>query len=624
MRWKRQLAAAVTGLGAWFGPGAVRPLPFLRRGGRYGWAGLRADLRAASSVTLLAVPQSMAYAAIAGLPIVHGLACSAVAAIVAPLFSGSRHTILGPTNATAFLVFGFFAVHPGLAGRGAELVPLLVLMAGLFAVAGALLRLADLLHYVSQSVLVGYITGAAALIIVNQVRPMLGIAAVPGGDKTTFFGVLADLVRMLPTVQWVPALIGVCTIGIFLLLRKWRPGWPAFALSLVLASALFGCLIHGEIGPFRGVAVYRTFGMADLVPRVPAVFRPGVLQDISLLFGVAAAAAFLASLEHSVMSKALASRSGARQDPNQDMFGTGMANLAVSFAGGMVASGSPTRSILNFESGAAGRMSSVISGVQTLGVSLLIAAAAGWGVPLIDFVPKPALAALIICLSCSLFNWRHIRICLRSTRDDSVVLFGTLAATLLAPLHVAVFIGVAVSISLFLRRVSRPQLVEYEFGNDGELRQADGVRPIPAISIVHVEGELFFGAADLFRSQIQKTVSDPAIRVIVLRLKNARHLDATSVMALEDLIRHMRARGLHLIVSGATREVYRVLRNSGVLAVLQDGCDRKAGESNLFLGHARNPNLSTRAALKRAQQLLGGEKAEIRIFHKAVPEEGRP
>jgi SulP family sulfate permease len=140
-------------------------------------------------------------------------------------------------------------------------------------------------------------------------------------------------------------------------------------------------------------------------------------------------------------------------------------------------------------------------------------------------------------------------------------------------------------------------------------------RPIPAISIVHVEGDLFFGAAELFRTQIQRTVLDPAIKIIILRLKNARHLDATSVMALEDLILFMRERGLHLIVSGATRDVYQVLKKSGILETLQDGCDRSVGESNIFLTNPRNPNLSTRAALKRAQQLIGTEKADIRIFY---------
>ena len=140
-------------------------------------------------------------------------------------------------------------------------------------------------------------------------------------------------------------------------------------------------------------------------------------------------------------------------------------------------------------------------------------------------------------------------------------------------------------------------------------------RPIPAISIVHVEGDLFFGAAELFRTQIQRTITDPQLKVIILRLKNARHLDATSVMALEDLILFMRQKNLALLVSGASSEVYRVLKKSGILETLQAGCDREAGESNLFLNAPSNPNLSTRDALKRAQQLLGTNQADIRIFY---------
>jgi SulP family sulfate permease len=204
------------------------------------------------------------------------------------------------------------------------------------------------------------------------------------------------------------------------------------------------------------------------------------------------------------------------------------------------------------------------------------------------------------------------------------VLIITFIATLLVPLHEAIFIGVGISITLFLRKASRPYLIEYEFSDAGELREMGEKRhrPIPAISIVHVEGDLFFGAAELFRTQIQRTVTDPAIQVIILRLKNARHLDATSVMALEDLVHFMRGRGLHLLVSGATREVYRVLKKSGILVTLQEGCDRRAGESHIFLSNPRNPNLSTRAALKRAQQLLGTQKADIRIFYDPGRKEG--
>ena len=618
MKLRRSFTHAARNVRDYFASGQVSLFPFFAPLRSYTLDKLRNDSRAAVNVTLLAVSQAIAFAAIAGLPVVYGVMCTAVAALVAPVFSASRHTIMGPTNATAFMLFSFFSVNPALVGRAGELVPLLVLMVGLIATIGALCRVADLMQFVSRSVLVGYISGAAVLILANQMTWLLGLGDwIDNESAGSFVGLVTGLVKALPHTDWVSVLIGSATLVLYGVLAKWKPRWPVFALALVVSSAVFGSLIRYHVPGFEGAATYTTFGFDELIPRMPHLRRVEIFNDISALLGVAFAIAFLASLENTLMAKTLASRTGDHANVNQDMFSVGMANLASAIAGGMPASGSLTRSTLNFESGARTRFASFFSGAYSLGFAVLIAASVGWGVPLIDYIPKAALAALVIVLSFSLFNVRHIRICLRSTRDDAWVLGITFICTLLAPLHVAIFLGVAVSISLFLRKASRPHLVEYVFNDEGELREMGEKRkrPIPAISIVHVEGDLFFGAAELFRTQIQRTVSDPAIQVIILRLKNARHLDATSVMALEDLIRFMRDKGLHLIVSGAPREVYRVLKKSGVLLTLQEGCDRKAGESNLFLGNPRNPNLSTRGALKRAQQLLGTEKADIRIFY---------
>jgi SulP family sulfate permease len=291
--------------------------------------------------------------------------------------------------------------------------------------------------------------------------------------------------------------------------------------------------------------------------------------------------------------------------------------LASALAGGMPASGSLTRTSLNYNSGAATKASSVFSGLFTLVLVILIAWSSETGLKIIDYIPKSALAVLVIAISFTLFNLKQIRICLLSTSDDAAVIIVTFIATLLAPLHVAIFIGVAISITLFLRKASKPFLKEYEFNDIGELREKEGnnVRPIPAISIVHVEGDLFFGASELFRTQIQRTAADPAIKVIILRLKNARHLDATSVMALEDLVNFMRRQGLFLLISGASKDVYRVLKKSGILEMLQEGADRTQGESNIFLAMPSNPNISTRDALRRAQQLLGTKEADVRIFY---------
>lgn len=576
-----------------------------------------ADLRASVNVTMLALPQAIAYAAIAGLDIIYGVISSAVAALVAPFFASSRYNVLGPTNATAFMLFSFFALNPDLKTRLPELLPLLVILIAVVSIVGALLKVADLIQYISRSVLVGYMAGAAVLIIGNQLKPLLGVSGVIDSQKTaTFFGLVGELFKSLRYADWVPVSIGVGTLLIYYGFRKWKKTWPAFSIALVLGSAIFGSLIQFGVGPFAGQATFQTFGFQDLIPSAPAIFHRGVFNDISLMLGLALAIAFLASLENTLMGKSISSQTGDRVDVNQDMLSVGFANLGSALAGGMPASGSLTRSILNFRSGAMTRAAPVFTGFFSLVLVALIAWSRETGLNILDFIPKAALASLVIAISFSLFNVHQIRICLRSTGDDAVVILFTFLSTLLAPLHVAIFIGVAISITLFLRKASKPHLMEYEFSEEGELRQKEGknVRSIPAISIVHVEGDLFFGAAELFRTQIQRTLADPAIKVIILRLKNARHLDATSVMALEDMTHFMRKKGIYLLISGATKDVYKVLKSSGILETLQEGANRKDGESNIFLTMPSNPNISTRDALRRAQQLLGTKEADVRIF----------
>jgi sulfate permease, SulP family len=605
-------------LRGYFATGQIDFLPRAGSVNAYSRDKFAADIRAAGNVTLLALPQAIAYAAIAGLDVVYGLVSAAVAAMIAPFFASSRFNVPGPTNATAFMLFSFFSVNPAMQSRIPELLPLLVLLIAICSVIGATLKVADLLQYVSRSVLVGYMAGAAVLIIGNQLKPLLGLDAYVDSEKTaTFFGLVWELITSLPRTDWVPLTIGGVTLLIYLAFRKWKKSWPAFSIALVLGSALFGPLIHFDIGPFAGEATFTTFGFAELLPAWPHLVREGIFNDISALLGLALAIAFLASLENTLMAKSIASQTGDRLDPNQDMLSIGYANLGSALAGGMPASGSLTRSMLNVQSGAATKAAPVFTGIFTLILVILIAWSGETGINLIDHIPKAALAVLVIAVSFSLFNIRQIRICLRSTGDDALVIVVTFLATLLAPLHVAIFIGVAISITLFLRKASKPYLTEYEFNETGELREREGkrARPIPAISIVHVEGDLFFGASELFRTQIQRIVADPAIKVIILRLKNARHLDATSVFALEDLAEFMRRKGLHLLISGATKDVYKVLKRSGILETLQQGADRTQGESNIFLTMPSNPNISTRDALRRAQQLLGTKEADVRIFY---------
>ncbi len=598
-RFRWILRRLFTGVGEF-----VRTNPIELFPARHGFKGyrlshLRADAGAGLNVALLSFPQGMAYAAIAGIPIKYGIVTSAVASIVAPLLAGSRHTILGPSNATAFMLFASLAAFS--AADRIFYLPMLVLFVGILLTVGALFRVAELVQYVSRSVVVGYITGAAFLIIANQLGHLLGLTLpdAASDEPKTFFTILQDTFSVIDEAQWQPTVLAGATFVVWLILNRFLKQLPVFAITLLIMSGVYP-ILHHQAG--WSVSTFNSFTIADLSPTLPEISPRGFFSDVSRLIGIAFSIAFLAALENSVMSKTLASKVGDRPDVNQDMLSVGVANIAASLTGGMPASGSLIRSALNFNSGAASRLSSIISGILCLGGLMVLGG-------FMDEVPKCVLSMLVICIATSVINRHHIRISLYATTEDAAVLITTFIAALLMPLNIAIFLGVGISIMLYLRAASRPFLTEYEFSEEGELREAGEkrMRPIPAISIVHVEGDLFFGAADLFRTQIQKTSLDPDLSVIILRLKNARHLDATSVVALEEMVQFLRSHDRHVIISGATKDVYRVLKNAGSVEVI--------GKENIFLNHPRNPNLSTRNALKRAQELLGTTEADIRIFY---------
>ncbi len=552
---------------------------------------LAKDFRAGLNGALLAFPQAIAYAMLAGLPIAYGIYCSAVAALVGPLFASSRLTILGPTNATAVMMLSIVMAMPA-DQKSPGLIALLVCIVGVFLVAGAFLKLAALLRFISQSVIVGYISAAALLIIANQAQHVLGVQV---HGARTFFDSVKLTIQASGQIQWEAVAVGAFAFGLMYFLKRYLRFLPGVAVTLVATSVLV-LILNRWFDTHLALIDPLPFGSW---PVTPPTLR---FDSFYLLVGPAIALAFLAALENTVMAKTIASRTGQHLNPNQDLLSLGVANLASGFSNGMVASASPTRSALNVDSGATGPVSSLINGALCVSAALLLG-------PLIGHLPKAAVAAVVIGAALSLIDRVQIRMAFRSTRSDAVTLCVTFVAALIAPLDFAIFLGVATSIALFLNKASSPQLTEYTFNDDGNLCEMEGsvTRQNPSISIIHVEGELFFGAADLFRDEIRRVCVDPNLRAVILRMRNARHLDATSVMALRDLIRSLRETDRHLVVSGASKEVYRILRDTGVLEIL--------GKENFFLGSVQNPNLATRKALLRAQALIGPGKADVRIFY---------
>ncbi len=580
------------------------PLPIRKQLKGYNGAKFKGDFRAGLNVALLAFPQGMAYALIAGLPIQYGIFGSAVAAVMGAFFAGSRFIMLGPTNATSVTLYSSFAALVIALGgdftvtEKTALLPLLVTMVGLFLVAGAYLRVANLIQYISRTVVTGYITAAAVLIIANQVKNVLGITFAEGEEPRTFLQVVVTTASHVfdgEITRPDSLLFGILTAVIFYGLNWKLKALPNVAITLVIMSVVSYVAI--DLTEVAEVSRLAAVSAGDWQVTLPDLD----VNTMSLLAGTAGAIALLCVLEGMSIGRSLAARAGQRLDANQEMLNIGMANIGCGLLNGMPASGSLTRSALGFESGAATSLASLYCGLMVaLGVVLVG--------DLVQYIPRASLAVLVIAIGLSLIKGRTIRVSLKSTGSDAASFLVTFIGGLVLPLSTAIYLGVAVSLILFLRKVSTPELVEYTFTDDqGLVEKGEGdAQVLPQVSIVHVEGDLFFGAAEVFQTQLQRVCLQPKLKIIIIKLRNARHLDATAVMALEELIADMKRRERHLILSEAKKDVIRVMRNSGMIDVI--------GRENIFPDVPRNPTKSTANALRRAQEILGGKEADIQIF----------
>ncbi len=549
------------------------------------------DLRAGLNVALLAFPQGMAYALIAGLPIQYGIYGSAIAAMVAPVFAKSHFITLGPTNATSVMLLSAFASLGIVGAEKLGMVPLLIFMVGLFVVVGAYFKVANLVQYISRSVITGYITAAALLIITNQIPKSLGLTM--EGKGATFYESAVLMVQSIHTVHGATLGVSLATAILFIALDKKFKSLPNVAICLIVVSAL-NALILGDEG---GVQVLSGINAADWSFQAPDFS----LSSIQILASPALAIALLCILEGISIGKSLAAKTGARLDANQAMFSIGMANIGCAFFSGMPASGSLTRSTLSTTSGGHTVLASYISGV----IVFIGAFALG---PFTHYIPQCTLAVLVIAIGISLINKHAIRIVTFTTKSDAVVFSITFISGLFMPLDTAIYIGVGTSIVLFLKKVARPEMVEYTFQDDGQLTELDKSekRSIPQVSIVHVEGELFFGAADLFRDQMRRICEEPNLKIVVLKMRNAHNLDATGVMALEELMLYMEEKGRYLILSEVKADMTRVLKNSGIYDEIE--------ARNIFSDEPSNPTMSTARALKRAKERLGNTLADVSIY----------
>lgn len=556
---------------------------------------LRADLTAGLTVAALSLPQSVGFALIAGLPPQMVLAAVVVAGLAGAWFTSSRHAAIGPTNTTSIFIATTAAGAAALGFTPVQVAIFLALTVGLVQVAAGLAQIGNLTQFISRSVILGYTTGAAVLIGFGQLPHLLGLADLQGNTLLNTARGLA--VHLAQAEAHIPsAALAGGSLALLFVVRRLRPRWPAALVVLGVATAVTIAFdLHAH-----GVRTVADIGGVLAVLPVFSGLPENWLAALPTLLNSAFAFAVMGMLEAVSIAKNIAVRTGQRIDPNQELLALGAGNVTSSLFGAMPVSGSFLRSAVNYESGGRTQLAAAFASVG-LGLGLLVFA------PLAGYIPVPAVAATLLLVALQMVDLRTLRTVVRATRADSIVFLTTLASTLLLNLDTAIYVGVGVSLALFLQKAASPTLVEYSFNESGQLSAlGDGAaRANPQVSIIHVEGDLFFGAADLFQDEIRRLSDDPSIRVFILRMKNARHLDGSTVLALDQLAEHLRGQDRHLLISGIQEDAARVLERSGLA--------RRLGRENLFAADD-NPTLATKRALERARQLIGA-KADVRLFY---------
>jgi sulfate permease, SulP family len=548
-------------------------VPFLSWIRAYKKRFLRPDFMSGWTVAVLALPQSMAYALIAGLPVEYGLYASIVPTIVGCLWGSSAHLITGPTTTVSLVVFSTLSplAAPNSIGF-IELALYLSLLVGAIQIVMGLARLGALLNFVSHAVLIGFMAGAAVLISFKQLPALLGLSLPNPG--AIFYRHLWEVLGHLHQINWVSLALGLLTIVLIIGIHRLRPRWPAALITLVLAGAIVALLDLRT----HGVAV-----IGDIPRGLPPLHLPdarGVMLTGQLVSG-ALAIALLGLVEAVSIAKSIAAHTRQRLDINREFIGQGMANVSAGLFSGYPGSGSFTRSALNFSAGARTPLSGIVSGAT---VAAVILAAA----PLAAALPTSALAGVLMVVAYEMIRKRDIVRTIKTTRADAAVLVITFLSTLLLSIEFAIYVGVLLSIGLHLAATSHPRI--HSMVPDLETGKMTGSAhglTCCQMEIVFIEGSIFFGSAEFVLDDLQRRLRNhPDTGNLLIRMHKVNTMDASGVHILEIVLEEVKSRGGSLFFAGVNHRVFEVLKNSGFL--------KEVGES-----HVRT---STGAAIRKAMR----------------------
>jgi sulfate permease, SulP family len=535
-------------------PALRRLLPFLTWWPRVNRGTLRADAVAGLTGGMVLVPQGVAFATIAGMPPEYGLYAAMLPAIVAALWGSSWHLVSGPTTAISIVIFATIGpLAPAGTPEYVSLVLTLTLLVGVFQLILGALRLGALVNFVSHTVVVGFTAGAAVLIAASQVKNFFGIEIARGSSAwKVLTGFFTQLGSINPYVTAVALITVLASVGV----RRWWPKAPHMIAAL-LAGSLAALLLDLVFGS----AQTRITSIGALSVGLPPLSSPDLSPAaIEKLIPIAIAVAMLALTEAVSIARAVALKSGQRIDGNQEFIGQGLSNLAGAFFSGYASSGSFNRSGLNYAAGARTPLAAVFSAVFLLLIVLFLA-------PLAKYLPIPAMAGILFVVAWGLIDFHHIAQILRVSRQESAVLLATLFATLTLELEYAIYIGVLLSLLLFLHRTAKPGIEDvkpFPGQSPPAFSHVTGLPDCPQLKIVRINGPIFFGAVSYVDTQLQRIDERNLMhRHLLLVASGVNFVDMEGAQLLAQEARRRRAIGGDLYIFNMKDEPLEMMRRCG-------------------------------------------------------------
>lgn len=542
-------------------------------------SGWLTDLLAGITGAVAGAPQAMAFAIIAGVSPVYGLYTAIVSTIVGALTSSSVYMTIAPTNALALFV-GTTVIRFDESSRLERMV-VLTLVAGGFQLVAGLLRLGDTTRFVSNAVMTGFLSGAGVLIILGQLHHLTGYE---GESHGRLLAKTWDWLLHLDQSDLQTTLIGVSATVMIFALHHTR------FKSIATLSALILSWIFIQLAGWDGVAVVRD--MAAVSAGLPQPSLPD-LRYVPELWTAALAIAVLSLVQSAGLSRNVPQPDGRLPDISRDFTGQGLANIVGSFFFNMPSGGSLSRTAVNISAGARSRMANVWAGVF---VALILLVFGRW----IEEVALAVLAGHLIVASMSLISLKQIRLVWEIGWAAQVAMGATFLAALLLPLEYSIYIGVVLSLGLYLYTSSNnleiKQLIPLE---GGQFRAAavPGKLPDHDLMVLNVEGNLYFAAVNTLE-HLLPAVGNAQKAVVIIRLRGNKYLGSTGLRLLERYAEQLEAQGGLLILCGVCEPVAGQLQRTGKM--------ERFGRENVFLqGDVLLE--STRAAVARARAWLAQE-----------------